>query len=182
MDKLTIRRASGRPLLASKYIKLSAVLLPVLFLLLFPKPCNANVIIPFYSPFHPWGMLWLISPLIEATAIILVLRRKFVNLKAQLGMFGLIVLLNLITIPITSFLGGFLFGDVRGLAFLAELFPLISEFLVVFWLFSIFYKRGIISERVTAKFIFFLIFAVNLATFLVGFAIYDYYPLPKPDL
>ena len=182
MDKLIVMWASGRPILASKYIKLFAVLLPVYFFLLFPKTCYANVIVPFYSPSQPWGMLWLISPLIEATAIVFVLKRKFVNLKAQLGMFGLIVLLNLITIPITSFLGGFLYHDGQGFVFIAELFPLIAEFLVIFWLFNIFYKRGITTERITAKFIFFLIFAVNLATYLVGYAIYDYYPLPKPDL
>ena len=124
-------------------------------------------------------LLWIICPLIEASAIIFILRRKFTSVKAKVISFILIDVLNFVTIPITAILAKpLLQREDPTRVYLAEAFPLAAEFLAILLLFTILYKRGSISETLKPFDVFLLTCIVNLLTFLVGFFFYRYWPTP----
>ena len=155
----------------------SLALLPLLFL----EPSYANPINPDFpivgsGPFTL--IVWILSSLIEAAIIVFLLRRKLLNSRARTGMFLLIVLLNLITIVVTWIIGmQLLTPEHPNAVYLAELFPLIFEFLALLGLFSIFKHRNIL-DRVTPGYTLFLNLAANLVTFILGLAFFQYWPTP----
>jgi hypothetical protein len=164
----------------NRYIKLFIVLVPLLAIFISPQPLYANPIDPDF-PFKvgPMGLipvLWTLSSIIEALLIVFILRRRFANFRARIRPFLFIVLLNFVTILITQILGTLLFQVNKGLFYLAELFPLIIEFLVLKWLFSYLHRRGNISETVTTGFTLFLTVVANALTFGLGFLFFHYFP------
>jgi hypothetical protein len=163
----------------TKYI-LPAVLL-ILFLL-FSQPCAANPINPDF-PISGRGnivlVLWILCPLIEASLIIYILRRILAGRNAKVIAFIFIFLLNQITILATWHFGMKLLHSANhNSVYLAELIPLSSEFVILLGFFYVLYKLHITSEPVKPGRMFLIVFAVNLATFLVGLAFYRYWPTP----
>jgi hypothetical protein len=161
-----------------KIIKCSVALLPLLLLFCLPLPCYANpiTVIRTGSPYL-WLLLWVISPLIEATIIIVLLWRRFTNSKAIIITFLLIVLLNAITFLITQIIANFLLLNLlHYTVYLAEAFPLVTEFLILLWLFKSLYRHGNISEKITVKHTILLVLMTNVVTFAIGFGLYKYFP------
>jgi hypothetical protein len=167
----------------TNYIKVIAILIPLVVFFCLAQPCYANPIDPNnhvrFGP--PPFVLWIISPLVEALLIIIILKWRFTNHKPFLRPFLIIYLLNFITLPITqvlaSFLVSFLFKEkYLFLVYSAEIFPIITEFIVLFWLFQSLYRRGSISKTITPENTLIITLIANLATFLIGFAFYRYFP------
>jgi hypothetical protein len=164
--------------------KLPATSLPGVAFWLFSTVCAANPINPDFpvtTSDYAFFLLWLVCPAIEAAVILFVLRRRLVKQAARVWAFLSIYFLNLFSIFVTELLGIRLFKmsehtTFHGTVYLAELFPLIFEFLMLWWMFSSFYKRGYLQERVTPLQTFLLVFAVNLLTFLIGVAFITYWP------
>jgi hypothetical protein len=167
-----------------KYLKPLMIPSLLLVLLLIAQPCYGNPIaVDSGYNCQPigalWILLWIISPFIEAVIITLWLRSRFTSVIAVVKLFLGIVILNLLTIPITQLLGTFLFHNVMHYSvYLAEIFPVVVEFLVLLWLFKSQIRHGNINGPVTAKQAFVLSLLANFITFLIGFGFYRFFPAP----
>jgi hypothetical protein len=165
-----------------KSLRLPVLLLVVSTIILLPQPISANPINPDF-PITGRGdfviIIWLVSALVEASIIIFALRHRFASVKARIKPFISVMVLNLITIPITMMLGNRLLkSDAHNTVYLAEIFPLVVEFLALLGLFAFLYKRKVIAKPPAPVNIFYLTFAANLVTFLLGLAFFHYWPTP----
>jgi hypothetical protein len=171
-----------------KYLRTLFILSWVIALLWVSQPCYANPIaIDADYNCQPigalWRLLWIISSLLEAGIIVLLLRRKFTSIIAGIIIFFGVVILNLLTIPITQLLGTYLFHRVMHYTvYLAEIFPLVVEFLVLLWLLKSLFRHGNINKPVTAKQAFLLSLLANFITFWIGFGFYRFFPAPCSTL
>jgi hypothetical protein len=167
---------------SSKLIKMFAVLWAVLLFLILPQPCYANPINPGFPLYtsNYWVFLWIVCPLIESVIIVSILKYRFSFPGLPLRPFLLTFLLNFISLPISQVFSSALLGQLRAhyVVFLIELFVVVFEFLILNWLFSSLYKRGAITNAVTLGGTLLITLVANLASFLVGFAFYYYWPAP----
>lgn len=144
--------------------------------------CYANPIIPgspdLTVPLHSILVLWILSPIIEALFIVFILKWIFAYSITFIRPFLLVVLLNLMTIPITQIFGTYLISsqDNHNIVYLAELFPLVSEFLVLKLIFNHLHRHGNISENVSARRTLLLTLGANALTFGLGLWFFYYFP------
>jgi hypothetical protein len=164
------------------YIALFMLLVVTFVILGCPQPCLANPL-PIEPPEFTQNInpvyLQLLSPLVEAVAVVLILAWKFkLNLKkASLGVFVLVYILNIVTLPITQYLASYLFNDVNHTAiYLAELFPLVVESIFLKLIFNSLYKHNNIVKPVTVKQTILVCLTVNALTFILGLLFYRYFP------
>lgn len=139
-------------------------------LLAYPEPAHANVIFPpqMLAALTLW--IYPLSALIEALLITFILRRYFSEHRwLQLALL-VIFLLNLVTLAITNLLGMGLMGltNSPNAFFLAEIFPLVSEYYLLTWLFRRWLRQGIMLKPVKPATIRLLVLAVNAVTFGLG--------------
>jgi hypothetical protein len=139
-------------------------------LLAYPEPAHANVIFPpqMLAALTLW--VYPLSALIEAVALTFFLRRYFVGNHGLRLSFSVIFLLNLVTLLITNMLGFGLMGlsDSSNTFFLAEIFPLVSEYYLLTWLFRRWLKQSIMLKPVKPAVVRLLVLVLNAVTFGLG--------------
>jgi hypothetical protein len=165
-------------------MKITFKVLTVLLLILaavfcLPQPCSANPIplTGYYVSDITPVYLWLLSPLVEVVVILLVLRRNFSNKQALVRPALLIYLLNLITLPVTQYLAGWLFNSVCYTAiYAAEMLPLVVESIFLKLIFNALYKRGSLKAPVSLKRTILITLLANVVTFVLGVLFFHYFP------
>jgi hypothetical protein len=164
----------------SVLVKITGGIVLITAWLLTATPCYANPVRPFnlHASAGYWVILWPVCPLIEALIVVFFLKRRFAYPGIPTRPFLLVVLLNLLTIPITQIIGDVIIynASTPNLVYLAELFPLCAEFFVLRWLFNSLYRHKLISQPITSGYTFLLTLAANLITCLAGLAFYRYWP------
>ncbi len=169
-----------------KIIHIIIILATLGLLLIITQPCYANPIDP-YSPIKmsPPYTLWLISPAIETVFIVCIFRFRLARWKSLIWPAIAIYFLNLITLPITQYMAHELFTWNQplyhynyGLVYLAELFPLIVEFVVLWLMTRALNNSWHISTAITPELTALVVLGANLVTFILGFAFYYYFPTP----
>jgi len=94
--------------------------------------------------------------------------RNFIERKIEL--FTCYFLIHLITFPITQLIAyglSYNFGSGEEI-FLAELFPLVSEFLLLRIALNVLYKREILTKKPSNSKLFIIVFLANALTFIAG--------------
>lgn len=139
-------------------------------LLAWAEPAYANVIFPPHMLVALTLWVYPLSALIEAVAITLFLRRYFAGNHGLRLSFSVVFLLNLITLLITNMLGMGLMGlgDSSNAFFLAEIFPLVSEYYLLTWLFRRWLKQRIMLKPVKPATVRLLVLVLNAVTFGLG--------------
>jgi len=92
------------------------------------------------------------------------------SIKGKIELFTCYFLIHLISFPITQLIAyglrySFPFGEE---IFLAELFPLVSEFLLLKIALIILYKRDILTDKPSNSKLFIIVFLANALTFITG--------------
>jgi hypothetical protein len=151
------------------------------------QPCYANPINPNFpvtTNFNVDFLLWLICPLVEAAIITSFIKSRFTNPRALTISFIIIAIMNWITIPITQIFARDLLSNYFEfhtisyyVIYLAEVFPLITESVVLILIFHSFSKR-LFSKPISIDVILLLVLIANIVTFFIGFIFYRYYPAP----
>jgi len=155
-----------------KYIfnktRLLTLLILCLWLFLWQIPCSANIVYPGFGGINPYFFVllgWAIGPFIEAFLITNMLKPGIVKTGSHL--FRSIVVLNLITVPITQIIVLFLtYYEI--VFFYAEIFPLVIESLILFNIFGSLNKKGFIDKPPSTGYTVFLIVLANFVTFILG--------------
>jgi hypothetical protein len=163
--------------IAFRALTIFVLILAAVFCL--PPPCSANPIpmVGYYTTDIPPAYLWLLSPLVEVLVILLLLWRCFSNRKALVRPALLIYLLNLITLPVTQYLAGWLFNSISHAAiYAAELLPLVVESVFLKLIFNSLYKRGSLKAPVSLKRTILITILANAVTFILGVLFYHYFP------
>lgn len=129
---------------------------------------NVSLFDYFINIYPLFILIYFISSLIEFGIAYLFLKRY---IKKKTKLLNAILIINLITFPITQYLA-LLFSGVlpyfSGVDYIAELFPIIAEFFLLRWQLNKLYKNRILSNKVSDKIIFATTTVMNLVTFLLG--------------
>jgi hypothetical protein len=157
--------------------KIVAVIAMFLFLV-FPHVSHANPIVTLnlYSPFESgivnnyfliWFPFFLIGLLLEIFVIYFSIRRHINEREWKKVLFRIfipITALNIFTMVLVQIFAIFI-------AFFAEIFPIIIESFVVYWIIKKANKRNLLTGIVSKKNMIFIIFVANMLSFASGFFI-----------
>lgn len=108
-------------------------------------------------------LIFMIGPLIESMIAALFLKKNE-TIKTRLYLILFVLLINILTVPLTQFLVTVL-SYITTLFLLAELFPLIAEFMALFSFFNYYHK---IKNRYSIKYIFLIALISNIFTMIIG--------------
>ena len=148
------------------------IVLIFLFLLIFILDnVSANpTVTPAWMEIPLWLLLitFTVGPLLEAVCVngLLYKNEKF---KIRMHVILYLFLLNIITMPITQFFV-ILIEEMsnRNLFIIAELFPIITEFALLFLFFTVYYKRDKIEKSYSCVRIFLMSLVANILTISFG--------------
>lgn len=142
--------------------------------MLFSEPCLANPIVP--NSLGQYYILALVifaalGPVVETLLITHLFLKKRVTPGYKVNeLFLPIIAINLITFIITHGLTAdlsMLFSN-KYLIFLAELFPLLSEFFFFYWYLNRKYKQELFAKPFSVKTILLITITANIVTFAIG--------------
>ena len=97
-------------------------------------------------------------------------------LKRKSALLRSILIINLITFPITSILALVImmaFYETEGVLNVAELFPFIAEFFLLKWQWRKLYDSGMLSLKPSNGKVLIITVAMNLASFVIGLALFQ---------
>jgi hypothetical protein len=174
---MSSRRVGTENKAITRFLSGLIIFLSLLPVLLVSNPVSANP-----TPVNPvWSsvggaILWVICPVIEASAIILIFKNRFVSNRAAILPFILICVLNYLTIPPTGLLYWMIYEEARPIYFVAELLPVTVEFIFLLFMFRIMTRKKFIVKPISVRDLLLTVIAVNMFTYLLGLASMDLWP------
>jgi hypothetical protein len=143
------------------------------FFIILSEPCYANPIA--YNPMYEiswtaFAILLIAAPFVEAWIIVSISRDK-VRLKQKLSrLFWVLFLINVITFIATQVLAYYIAtsAGIAPVGYLAEILPLVVEYLILRWLFTKLHQNGMFPNPFSNKKVIQITLRANLVTFIAG--------------
>ena len=137
------------------------------------EPCYANPIA--YNPFYEiswtaFAILLIAAPFVEAWIIIRIVRDRVKPSHTLSRLFWALVLMNVITFIATQVLAYYIaiWSRVHMLGYLAEILPLIVEYLLLRWILTGLHRSGMFPKPFSNKDVIRMTVLANLVTFVAG--------------